>query len=336
MKCITCGYETQPGAKFCVQCGTTVVAASPTAGMAPLAVPSVSPRPAAAAPAASPSATAATMTRAAYTPPPFAAPGAAPWRGTSRTGRTRCGRAAAGTDCRRAGVDRGAGDRQLRRVQDAVFGATEGIADHDRRPQGDTESGSTGTHRCAEGRCAFTGEQHDVAAGADAGRDSAGDDGHSGRAADAGHDQGAGGRPGRSENRYRATQGGPSHRQIRRANDERAGATAGAGSDAAGGSARGACATGGPLGTHAPGPRGVLARESVRSTCLQSPRRATVLQGLLGTGPAMSGGRLRGPRQRQLDGTHLLERQLAAVRQRRERSTCSRSATRGSTIHSTT
>lgn len=78
MKCITCGYETQPGAKFCVQCGTTVVAASPTAGMAPLAVPSVSPRPAAAAPAASPSATAATMTRAAYTPPPFAAPGAAP------------------------------------------------------------------------------------------------------------------------------------------------------------------------------------------------------------------------------------------------------------------
>ncbi len=26
MKCTTCGYETQPGARFCVQCGTTLPA----------------------------------------------------------------------------------------------------------------------------------------------------------------------------------------------------------------------------------------------------------------------------------------------------------------------
>ncbi|MGH8852066.1 MAG: zinc-ribbon domain-containing protein, partial [Casimicrobiaceae bacterium] len=26
MKCTNCGYETQPGARFCVQCGTTLPA----------------------------------------------------------------------------------------------------------------------------------------------------------------------------------------------------------------------------------------------------------------------------------------------------------------------
>ena len=73
MKCTTCGYETQPGAKFCVQCGTTIVAGSPPAGMAPLAAPSLTPRPAAAPPMSSPS-TSATAARPAYTPP--AAPSA--------------------------------------------------------------------------------------------------------------------------------------------------------------------------------------------------------------------------------------------------------------------
>jgi hypothetical protein len=72
MKCTSCGYETQPGAKFCVQCGTTIVASSAPAGMAPLAATSVTPR------APSPSAgsaasTSATASRPAYTPPPAAA-----------------------------------------------------------------------------------------------------------------------------------------------------------------------------------------------------------------------------------------------------------------------
>jgi hypothetical protein len=88
MKCTTCGFETQPGAKFCVQCGTTIVAASPPAGMAPLAAPSVTSRLAAATPAlSSSSVTAATMTRAAYTPPPSAAPTPpAPAAGAPRLG----------------------------------------------------------------------------------------------------------------------------------------------------------------------------------------------------------------------------------------------------------
>lgn len=71
MKCTTCGYETQPGAKFCVQCGTTIVAASPAAaGMAPMATPSMSPRPAPApAPRAPAASTSSTGSRPAYTPP---------------------------------------------------------------------------------------------------------------------------------------------------------------------------------------------------------------------------------------------------------------------------
>ncbi len=83
MKCTTCGHETQPGAKFCVQCGTTVVAASPPAGMAPLAAPSVTPRPAATAPQ-SPSLASATAARAAYTPP-LASAGPGPVPGTAPT-----------------------------------------------------------------------------------------------------------------------------------------------------------------------------------------------------------------------------------------------------------
>ena len=75
MKCTTCGYETQPGAKFCVQCGTTIVAASAPAGMAPLAAPSVASRPASAPAASSTSATAA---RPAYAPSPASATAARP------------------------------------------------------------------------------------------------------------------------------------------------------------------------------------------------------------------------------------------------------------------
>jgi hypothetical protein len=80
MKCTTCGYETQPGAKFCVQCGTTIVASSAPAGMAPLAAPSGTPRPlsAPAGPSAVPAASmAATAARPAYTPPPAPPPVAA-------------------------------------------------------------------------------------------------------------------------------------------------------------------------------------------------------------------------------------------------------------------
>ena len=70
MKCTTCGYETQPGAKFCVQCGTTLVAASAPAGMAPLAAPSLTPRPPAMSPNPSPSATAARPASTPSVPPP--------------------------------------------------------------------------------------------------------------------------------------------------------------------------------------------------------------------------------------------------------------------------
>ena len=54
MKCTTCGYETQPGARFCVQCGTTLpaepvpVAAAAAAAAAPVA-PVAAPAPATAA-----------------------------------------------------------------------------------------------------------------------------------------------------------------------------------------------------------------------------------------------------------------------------------------------
>ena len=76
MKCTTCGNETQPGAKFCVHCGTTIVAPAAPAGMAPLAAPSVTPR--APSPSAVPAAsTSATASRPAYTPPPPTASAAA-------------------------------------------------------------------------------------------------------------------------------------------------------------------------------------------------------------------------------------------------------------------
>ena len=75
MKCTTCGYETQPGAKFCVQCGTTIVAASAPAGMAPLAAPSVTSRPA---PAPAASSTSATAARPAYAPSPATTTAARP------------------------------------------------------------------------------------------------------------------------------------------------------------------------------------------------------------------------------------------------------------------
>jgi hypothetical protein len=81
MKCTTCGYETQPSAKFCVQCGTTIVASPAPAGMAPLAAPSVTPRPPAAPPsppATSSSSTSATAAHPAYTPPPASATAARP------------------------------------------------------------------------------------------------------------------------------------------------------------------------------------------------------------------------------------------------------------------
>ena len=60
MKCTNCGYETQPGAKFCVQCGTTLVvpasAPQPSATAKIPAASSVStaPKPSIAAPSASP------------------------------------------------------------------------------------------------------------------------------------------------------------------------------------------------------------------------------------------------------------------------------------------
>jgi zinc-ribbon domain len=104
MKCTTCGYETQPGAKFCVQCGTTIVAGSAPApaGMAPLAAPSVTPRPAAASPSATasrpaytpPASTSATAARPAYTPSDATAvataarPAYTPPAGASATGTT--------------------------------------------------------------------------------------------------------------------------------------------------------------------------------------------------------------------------------------------------------
>src|SRR6185436_19953685 len=61
MKCTTCGYETQPGARFCVQCGTTLPAEPVPVAAAAAAPPVATPTPAAAAPAkpatSSPSAT---------------------------------------------------------------------------------------------------------------------------------------------------------------------------------------------------------------------------------------------------------------------------------------
>ncbi len=82
MKCTNCGYETQPGAKFCVQCGTTMVsptgtqAAPPPPAATPAPSPSATsvgaaPRPTAAAPSAA--SLSATMARAAAAAPPVAA-----------------------------------------------------------------------------------------------------------------------------------------------------------------------------------------------------------------------------------------------------------------------
>ena len=67
MKCSTCGYEIQSGAKFCVQCGNTIIAASPAAaGFAPLNTPTMSP-------ASRAAAASATGSRPAYSPSPAAA-----------------------------------------------------------------------------------------------------------------------------------------------------------------------------------------------------------------------------------------------------------------------
>jgi hypothetical protein len=83
MKCTTCGYETQPGARFCVQCGTTLpaepvpVAAAAAAAATPVA-PSAPAAAAQARPAASsPSATIPPRIPAAG-PPAAAAAAAAP------------------------------------------------------------------------------------------------------------------------------------------------------------------------------------------------------------------------------------------------------------------
>ncbi len=59
MKC-TCGYETQPGAKFCVQCGTTLI---PPAGVASPAAATTAPTATAAAPAPKPASASATGMR---------------------------------------------------------------------------------------------------------------------------------------------------------------------------------------------------------------------------------------------------------------------------------
>ncbi len=87
MKCTTCGYETQPGARFCVQCGTTLPAEpAPVAAPAPAAMtpPSPAPAPSVAAPAKpAPAASSATIpprtpappaATTAATPAPAAAP----------------------------------------------------------------------------------------------------------------------------------------------------------------------------------------------------------------------------------------------------------------------
>src|SRR5436309_3465847 len=82
MKCTNCGYETQPGAKFCVQCGTTLIPpagtgatpAPPTVSAASPGATSVgatAPRPTTAAPSAA--SLSATMARAAAASSPPAA-----------------------------------------------------------------------------------------------------------------------------------------------------------------------------------------------------------------------------------------------------------------------
>jgi hypothetical protein len=76
MKCTNCGYETQPGAKFCVQCGTTMIsptgipAVPPPAPSPSAASVGAAPRPTAAAPTAA--SLSATMARAAAAAPPIA------------------------------------------------------------------------------------------------------------------------------------------------------------------------------------------------------------------------------------------------------------------------
>lgn len=84
MKCTTCGYETQPGARFCVQCGTTLpaepvpvaaaaaAAAAPIAPIAPVAAPAPAAAPARPVPS-SPSATIPPRMPAGTLPPAAAA-----------------------------------------------------------------------------------------------------------------------------------------------------------------------------------------------------------------------------------------------------------------------
>ena len=76
MKCPSCGHETQPGAKFCVQCGTTLAA---TSGQTPPAArEGATPKPAAVTPPPLPPASAPSVPRSPATPPvPPASPSTA-------------------------------------------------------------------------------------------------------------------------------------------------------------------------------------------------------------------------------------------------------------------